>query len=447
MPYDNADMPAARPRLMATTAAAALAIYDAARSIEERADAADLLAAFVRASDAKPANAKPKAKAKAAAPTDTLNAENMRATLARVCTVIERRNTIPILGNVRLAAAGGALSLTGTDLDMTYSEVLRRDPGGPEFDVTVPAHQLAALLRGAAGEVEMVYDVATDPRLSVTVAGMTSHLPVLPSGDFPVMNPAKSLARFTGDVVTIRNGLAFVRPAISTEETRYYLNGAFMHVRQEAGAESLAFTATDGHRMLMCDTPNPGAPSDMPGRIIPLKAVAWLEKGLPKEGEVEVEVFDFSTATVPVAYVRFTTHVGAFTTKVIDGSYPDYIRVIPRDVGSTIAEFTDTKAASIAVTRLASISAEKSRSVRFTAADGAFTGQVRNMEAGQSTAAIPGCKVAGAPMEIGFNARYVIDMLALGEGMQMHMTESASPCRVTWADKPGCVGVIMPLRV
>jgi DNA polymerase-3 subunit beta len=415
--------------LVATTLAGALSAYDAARAGSNEftfEDAAHALAALLR---------KPKAaKAPADAP-GTFTAGNFAAALKTIRGVIERRATIPILSNVRLAASAGRLSLSGSNLD---AEVTVHLTGyhGPEFDLTVPASSLAGMLKGAKS---VTMDApADDPRFRVTVNGATTMLPMLPSEDFPVMSSAGFKATTLMHGGDLRDALGFLAPYISAEETRYYLNGVYMHSTIEGSVNKLTFAATDGSRMAVQKMPAPEWDGNLAGVILPRKTVELLLKTLP-DAEVMVEVGE--------AKIRFTYADGTtYTSKVIDGNFPDYTRVIPRAdayTAPTVMTVHDAKAFRDEVSRIASISSERSRSVRLTLA-GEVEACVRNMEAAQVTGVLPGASSAGEPREISFNATYL--MAIFTDAGTMSMGGSNDPALVQFADRPDRLAVLMPLR-
>lgn len=410
------------------TLAGALAAYEAACAGSNRItfeDAAHMMAEFLK---------RPKEKAAKAprAPSGAFTPANLAAALQRLLQAMERRNSIPILSNVRLNAGGGRLTLTGTDLDMVYSETLSAYVG-PAFDTTVEALALAGLVKGASS---VVFE-APEPRLGVVVNGARADLPTLPATDFPVMEPPADAASALVDAAALRGALGAVQYAISTEETRYYLNGAYLHFPVEHGRPVMRLVATDGHRLAMATEDAPTWDKPPAGIIIPRKAVCWLAKHLPAEGEVMLESSaERLTVTLPN---------GTFATKLVDGSYPDYPRIVPRDPGSWEIRIDDAKAFAADLSRLMTISAEKSRSVRLFAAAGEVEGTVRNMEMAQVRATLPAVHAGAEDREIGFNGRYLLD--AVTAPCVIHLGGPNDPARVEYPDAPGRLAVLMPLRV
>jgi DNA polymerase-3 subunit beta len=353
--------------------------------------------------------------------------------------VVERRNTIPILSNVLLSADEDRLSFSATDLDM---EIIDQAPaevsGGGQ--ITASAQYLYDIVRklpdGADVELKFTGD---DPRLTVRAGRGVYHLPVLPAGDFPVM------ARDGGNSITIEAAdlarlIDKTRFAISTEETRYYLNGLYLHTVTDGGAPRLRAVATDGHRLALAEMDAPEGSVGAPGVIVPRKTVQELRRLLDGAAGGPVQL------SVSAQKVRLELGQASLTSKVIDGSFPDYVRVIPKNNERTA--LIDNALFAAAVDRVATISAEKSRSVKLALEPGRVTLTVRNMEAGQAVEEVE-IDYDGEPFEIGFNARYLLDVASQiqGENAEFKFNDPSSPTLVLDPADPGAQYVLMPLRV
>ncbi len=359
--------------------------------------------------------------------------------LGHVQSVVERRNTIPILSNVLLSADRETMALSATDLDM---EIIDETPGRVDApgQITAPAHTLYEIVRKLpeGSEVELRY-TGEDPRLTVSAGRSRFNLPVLPAGDFPVMSSDGLSSRIsidTGDLIRLIDKTRF---AISTEETRYYLNGLYLHTITEGGVTKLRAVATDGHRLALAEMIAPEGCAGVPGVIIPRKTIQEVRRLLEDAGEsVEMQV--------SAQKVRFEFGRAALTSKVIDGSFPPYDRVIPRDNNRML--LVDNALFAQAVDRVATISAEKSRSVKMAIEPGKVILTVRNMEAGQAVEEIE-VDYEGEPFEIGFNARYLLDVTGQihGETAQFRFADAASPTLVLDPADADVQYVLMPLRV
>ncbi len=359
--------------------------------------------------------------------------------LGHVQSVVERRNTIPILSNVLLSADGEGVTLSATDLDMEVVDAADAQVSGPG-QITAPAHTLYEIVRKLPDGAEVSLSFAgDDPRLSVQAGRSRFALPVLPSGDFPVMSSEGMPEPFTLQKAELARLIDKTRFAISTEETRYYLNGLYLHAVNDAGATKLRAVATDGHRLALAEMEAPAGAAGLPGVIVPRKTVQELRR-LLDDADEEVKLH------VSPSKVRFDFGRASLTSKVIDGSFPDYVRVIPRDNQKLCV--VDNGLFASAVDRVATISAEKSRSVKLGVESGRMTLTVRNMEAGQGVEELE-IDYDGEAFEIGFNARYLLDVAGQIEGEEAHFrfNDPSSPTLVLDPADPGVQYVLMPLRV
>jgi len=358
--------------------------------------------------------------------------------LGHVQNVVERRNTIPILSNVQLVADEGGLSLTATDLDLAIVETVPcevQQPGG----TTAPAHILHDIVRKLpdGAQVELDYGVE-DGRLVVRAARSKFALSCLPREDFPVMADGDLPHRFVLPAADLRRLIEKTRFAISTEETRYYLNGIYLHAPEDAPV--LRGVATDGHRLAHIEIPLPQGASGMPGVIMPRKAALEAHK-LIEDGEGTVEIA-LSDSKIRVALGDIV-----LTSKLIDGTFPDYQRVIP--AGNDKLMEVDCKSFAAAVDRVATISSEKSRAVKLTVNNGAVVLSANSPEQGSGTDEVPVKFNGEGPLEIGFNARYLLDIAGQidGENACFDLSDGASPTIIRDAADQGALYVLMPMRV
>jgi DNA polymerase III subunit beta len=364
--------------------------------------------------------------------------------LGHVQSVVERRNTIPILSNVLLSAGEGSVAFSATDLDM---EITDRCPAQVESagQITAPAHTLYEIVRKLpeGADVSLSY-TGEDPRLTVAAGRSRFDLPVLPAGDFPVMSSeglSPRIAIETADLIRLIDKTRF---AISTEETRYYLNGLYLHAIVEDGKTLLRAVATDGRRLALAEMPAPEGFSGAPGVIVPRKTIQEARRLLEDAGE---SIF----LQVSAQKVRFHFGHAAMTSKVIDGSFPPYERVIPRENKRTM--ILDNAIFAAAVDRVATISTEQSRAVNLSVESGKVTLTVRNMDAGQAEEELE-ADYEGEPFKIGFNARYILDVTGQigGETAEFRFAEHTGgaavmdPTLVLDPTDPAVQYVLMPLR-
>ncbi len=364
--------------------------------------------------------------------------------LGHVQSVVERRNTIPILSNVLLSAGPEGLSLSATDLDMEIVDHTDADVEMPG-QITAPAHTLYEIVRKLpeGAEVSLSY-TGEDPRMQVRAGRYKVNLPVLPAGDFPAMPTDGLSAPVTVDAASLIRLIDRTRFAISTEETRYYLTGIYLHTIIEDGRAVLRAVATDGHRLAMADMPAPEGAAGAPGVIIPRKTVQEARRLMEDAGESLLVQFSPQK-------VRFDFGRASLTSKVIDGSFPDYKRVIPQGNGRILT--ADNAIFAAAVDRVATISSEKSRSVKMSVEPGKLVLTVRNMETGQAQEELE-ADYDGPPFEIGFNSRYLLDVSAQvgAEMIELRFADRAAqtamldPVLVLDPTDAASQFVLMPLR-
>ncbi len=364
--------------------------------------------------------------------------------LGHVQSVVERRNTIPILSNVLLAAGPDGLALSATDLDMEITDQTTARVEIPG-QITAPAHTLYEIVRKLpeGADVSLSF-TGEDPRLQVQAGRYKVNLPVLPAGDFPIMSSDGLSGPIPVDTAQMMRLIDKTRFAISTEETRYYLTGIYLHTVIEDGRAMLRAVATDGHRLALADMAAPEGSAGAPGVIVPRKTIQEARRLMEDAGEtIDLQI--------SAQKVRFEFGGAALTSKVIDGSFPDYTRVIPRENHRVMT--VDNTLFAAAVDRVATISSEKSRSVKLAAERGKVVLTVRNMETGQAVEELE-IDYDGEPFEIGFNARYLMDVTAqiAGESAEFRFADRAAsatmldPVLVLDPTDAGVQYVLMPLR-
>lgn len=360
--------------------------------------------------------------------------------LGHVQNVVERRNTIPILSNVLITAENNQVQFSATDLDMEIVDTTEAIIGQPG-QITAPAHTLYEIVRKLpeGSDVELKFSAGEDPRLAIVSGRSRFALPVLPAGDFPVMAHDHDGVSFSILREDLKRLIDKTRFAISTEETRYYLNGLYVHTLTEEGSGYLRAVATDGHRLALAEMPAPEGSLGAAGVIIPRKTIDQIRR-LLDDGQGSVEI------TLSAAKIRFALGNASLTSKIIDGSFPDYVRVIPRNNDKLMR--VDTGVLSKAVDRVSTISAEKSRSVKMAIEPGRLTLNVRNMEAGQAVEEAE-IDYDDDAIDIGFNARYILDVMGQigGDVVELRLSDSASPTLVLDPSDNGVQYVLMPLRV
>jgi len=367
----------------------------------------------------------------------TIERATLLKSLGHVQSVVERRNTIPILSNVMIEAQGeGAIRLMATDLDLQINETVAANVTQPGA-TTVSAHTLFDIARKLP-EGSQVELTAADGKMQVVAGRARFNLSTLPRDDFPVIAEGELPTRFELPAATLRQIIDKTRFAISTEETRYYLNGIYLHVTDEA-QPLLKAAATDGHRLARVTVPRPGGAEGMPGIIVPRKCVAELRKLLDEaDGNVQVSLSE--------SKIRFGLGNAILTSKLIDGTFPDYSRVIPTANDKLLR--IDPRSFEEGVDRVATIASEKTRAVKMALDRDRVTLSVTSPENGTAAEEVPGDYGADT-LEIGFNARYLLDILGQIEGdtVEVHLADAAAPTLLRENDKASALYVLMPMRV
>jgi len=366
-----------------------------------------------------------------------------RATLLRclshVQSVVERRNTIPILSNVLIeASSDGTLKVMATDLDLQVVETMSAVSVDRPGAITVSAHLLFDIARKLQ-EGSQVSLEAADNKMAVKAGRSRFSLPTLPRDDFPVIVEGELPTSFEIPAATLAQLIDRTRFAISTEETRYYLNGIFLHVTDD----ELKAAATDGHRLARFTLARPEGAEGMPDIIVPRKCVGELRKLLEEALDTNVEV-DLSASKI-----RFTLggeNGVVLTSKLIDGTFPDYTRVIP--TGNDKLLKVDPKSFFEGVDRVATIATEKTRAVKMALEKDKVTLSVTSPDNGTAAEELP-ADYSADEIEIGFNANYLKDILSQIEGdtVELHLADAGAPTLIQQNEKSPALYVLMPMRV
>ncbi|WP_353643403.1 DNA polymerase III subunit beta [Mesorhizobium sp. WSM2239] len=368
-----------------------------------------------------------------------LERSNLLKSLNHVHRVVERRNTIPILSNVLLAAEGQSLELKATDLDLEITEATaaKVERAGA---TTVPAHLLYDIIRKLPEGAEVMLKTDEDGNAMTVASGRSSfRLQCLPQSDFPELSAGSFSHIFRLESAALKGLIDKTQFAISTEETRYYLNGIYFHTIETGGKLKLRSVATDGHRLARAEMDAPAGSEGMPGIIIPRKTVSELQK-LVDDPDVAV------TTELSDTKIRFTIGSVVLTSKLIDGTFPDYQRVIP--TGNDKKLIIDRETFARAVDRVSTISSERGRAVKLTISDGQLTLAVNNPDSGSATEELA-ADYSSDPIEIGFNAKYLLDVAAQLSGSEARfmLADAGSPTLIHDTSDEHALYVLMPMRV
>ena len=369
----------------------------------------------------------------------TIERANLLKTLRHVQSIVEKRNTIPVLSNVRIEALEDGISFKATDMDTEITEIV--DAKTTETGATTaPAHMLYDIVRKLAdgSEVELTFP---DEKGQLTIASARSKFSLSTIGveDFPVISGDKLPINFTMDKEELKDVIDRTKFAVSTEETRYYLNGVYMHAKNEGNAKVLRVVATDGHRLACVESPLPQGAESMNGVIIPRKTV----------GEVRKLLDDTKAENIAVSLsenkIRFTMEDVTLTSKLIDGTYPDYERVIPTDNDKVLE--LGVKPLAEAVDRV-SVVAERTRAIKMITAPNHITITTSSPDLGSAQEEVE-AKYDSESLEIGYNFRYLLDILAevKGETVRISFADGSSPSVIHDTSDASAIYVLMPMRV
>jgi DNA polymerase-3 subunit beta len=369
----------------------------------------------------------------------TVERAELLKSLGHVHRVVERRNTIPILGNVLIRADKAKLSLKATDLDLEVIDAVAAEvaPGG---STTVPAHMFYEIVRKLPEGSQIVLEASGDRAVLAIRAGRSRFtLQTLPESDFPDLAAGDMTHHFSLPAADLKRLINKTQFAISTEETRYYLNGIYLHTTGTAKSAMLRAVATDGHRLAQVELALPSGAAGMPGIIIPRKTVGEVQRLIEDmEGEVAIDLSQ--------GKIRFAIGDVVLTSKLIDGTFPDYARVIP--VGNDKELVVDKKDFEASVDRVSTVSSERGRAVKLSISAGKLTLSVTNPDSGSATEEIE-VEYDSDPIDIGFNSRYLLDIAAQieGEVAVLKLADPGSPTLIQDRDAAGALYVLMPMRV
>lgn len=358
--------------------------------------------------------------------------------LSHVQSAVEKRNTIPILANVLLRAEEDTLGMSTTDMDLEINETVAANVSEPGT-TTVPAHTLHDIIRKFQEGSDVELTLAEGGNIMTVQSGRSVFkLSCLPVTDFPEIGTGEFSANFSLSAADLRAMIDRTKFAMSSEETRYYLNGIYVHEADKDGVKVLRAVATDGHRLARFEMPLPEGAAGMPGVIVPRKAVLELRK-------LVEDAADTIAVSLSESKVRFAFDHIVLTSKLIDGTFPDYQRVIPE--GNDKVVEVNPKIFTSAIDRVSTISDGKSRAVKITFNGNTMTLSANSPDAGSATEDL---EIHGNDnLEIGFNAKYLLDITSQieGEGCRMTLADSGSPTIIEDTSDSSALYVLMPLRV
>jgi len=363
----------------------------------------------------------------------TIKREDILAPLQQVIGAVERRQTLPILGNVLLKSTGGDMSLTATDLEI---EMVARvvAEGTDDFQTTIPARKLLDICKALPDSSVIKFSI-DENRVSLTSARSRFSLASLPAKDFPGLDEIEGKQTFSIPQNQLKSLFDKTSFAMAQQDVRYYLNGILMEIT----AETIKLVATDGHRLALSEVKlDTGVDQDRQ-IIIPRKAVLELSR-LLESGD------SLANCILSQNHLRVETNSLVFTSKLIDGKFPDYQRVIPVD-GNKIME-VNRETLKGSMSRIAILSNEKYRGIRLTLSSGNLSIQANNPDQEEAEEELQ-VDYAESDMEIGFNVTYLIDVLNVlnSEKVRIKLKDSNSSAIITDSHDDSSLYVVMPMRL
>jgi DNA polymerase-3 subunit beta len=362
----------------------------------------------------------------------TATREDFLAPLQSVIGVVERRQTMPVLANVLLAARDGRLHITGTDLEVELvaaSAVSVQQPG----DITVPGRKLLDIFRSLPEKTNVTLSTEGE-RVSVRAGRSRFTLSSLPAAEFPLVEEINAQQTLNVPQGEFRRLIDKTHFSMAQQDVRYYLNGLLL----ETDGKALRAVATDGHRLALCETELAGKAKTTQQVIVPRKGVLELQRILGTDGTIDL--------AVGTNHVRAQIGEIRFTSKLIDGRFPEYSRVIPANPPRPVEAERETLRQ--ALQRTAILSNEKYRGIRLTVRPGLLTLQAHNPEQEEAEDQVE-VSYQGEEVEIGFNVNYLLDALSAIETdrVELGLTDSNSSCLI---HAPGALNtryVVMPMRL
>lgn len=362
-----------------------------------------------------------------------VNRDDLLPSLQQVVGVVERRQTLPILANVLLAVKKDSLQLTATDLEVELRTGTQVACEG-ELDCTLPARKLLDICKALPEGAEITLDVEGDKATLRSGRGRYT-LGMLPAQDYPSIEPSQASDRFTVPVGILKRLIDKTQFAMAQQDVRYYLNGLLIEVK----SGRLRAVATDGHRLALCDAMFDSTDDVDVQVILPRKAVIELGRLLTDSDQpAKLEVSN--------SHLRVELEHASFTSKLIDGRFPDYERVMPN--GETAVMYGDKGVLRQALTRTAILSNEKYRGIRFKLSPGQLQLQAHNPEQDEAEEEVE-VEYDGNELTIGFNVGYLLDVLGAidGDDVEVAVIDANSSSLITPKGADDCRYVVMPMRL
>ncbi|KEQ16594.1 DNA polymerase III subunit beta [Endozoicomonas numazuensis] len=364
----------------------------------------------------------------------TINREALLKPLQLVAGVVERRQTLPVLSNVLMVVDGDQLSLTGTDLEVELVGRVTLDEVSEGGEITVPARKLMDICKSLP-ENALIEFSQDEQRVKLKAGRSRFTLSTLPANEFPSIEEEAGSMTFTIGQTRLRRLIDRTGFAMAQQDVRYYLNGMLIEVSQN----TLRSVATDGHRLAMCTVDADINQQDRHQVIVPRKGILEMAR-LLTEGDEMVHI------SIGANHIRAKTGDFMFTSKLVDGKFPDYDRVVPRGGDKII--IGDRQELRQAFQRASILSNEKYRGIRLILSDGMLKVMANNPEQEEAEEEI-NLAYHGETMEIGFNVSYLLDVLSVisGESVKITLSDTNSSALLEESDTSDSTYVVMPMRL
>ncbi len=363
----------------------------------------------------------------------SVSREALLKPLQLVAGVVERRQTLPVLANVLIVLDGDRLSMTGTDLEVEIVARVQLAEAGDSGELTVPARKVVDICRSLPDDAILQFS-EENQRVILKSGRSRFTLSTLPANDFPNVEQGNGDLQFTCEQQDIKRLIDRTGFAMAQQDVRYYLNGMLWEVQEG----QLRAVATDGHRLAMCTRAVSVSTPSTTQAILPRKGVVELARLLDGQGSVEI--------VLGSNHIRVATEAYTFTSKLVDGKFPDYERVLPR--GGNKLVFGDRNDLRQAFGRTAILSNEKYRGVRLLLTDGQLTIVANNPEQEEAEEQVA-VDYSGDQLEIGFNVSYLQDVTGVlsSDNIKMTLSDSNSSALLEEPDGGDSVYVVMPMRL
>ena len=366
----------------------------------------------------------------------TIDRETLLAPLLTVRGVIEQRHTLPVLSNILVAARNGVLAFTATDSEVELQARVPVDDS-VEGEITVPARKIIDICQALPAQARVDFEVDDANRAHIRSGRSRFALTTLPASDYPTTEEIADESVFAIAQSELKRLIDLTQFAMARQDVRYYLNGLLL----EVAPRGLKTVATDGHRLAVAHFESETGVVESKAIIVPRKGVLELARLLASE-DTELNVRVGSNA------VQLTVGDVRFTSKLIDGKFPDYGRVIPDEETCDKRLAIERESLRQCLIRASVLSSDKHRTVRLTLDDGTLTVAANNPEQETAVDEIE-IEYAGESLEIGFNVSYLIDALGIlpSETADIFLTDSSSSCLIQPHDRSSCQFVVMPMRL